>query len=108
MNGTDRPDRVDDAYRALAHPLRRATMHLLAETRDHATTLTDLGERLATRFDDATAGRMRTRLHHVHLPTLAELGFVEYDARSGAVRYEPSRRATDVVDAVLADCARPD
>lgn len=108
MNATDRPRHVDRAYRALTHPLRRAVLSLLHGSADPKTTLDALSERIATQFEDASEARIRSALHHVHLPKLRELGLVEYDERSGEVRYLRPRPAIDVLDAGLGACPAPD
>lgn len=35
----------------------------------------------------STEDRIKTRLHHVHLPLLSEAGIIDYDPRQGTVRY---------------------
>lgn len=96
------PDPLNDTFRAVSHPLRRATLQLLREG-DDATTVGELAARLAAMVDDVTETRAETALTHVHLPMLEAGGFVEFDDRSGAVRYEPTGFATDVADEALPD-----
>lgn len=98
------PRRLDRAYHALAHPVRRAVLAHQRETGATVTTVDALAGYLASSFDALDEARARTLLHHVHLPKLRELGVVEYDERSGAVRYS----VPDAVDAVFASAAGRD
>lgn len=87
--------RLDTVYDALAHPTRRAVCYLLSE-RDRWS-LTDLAARVAALEEDvapsAVDGTARDRasaaLHHVHLPWLADLGVVAFDADAGTVSAGP-------------------
>ncbi len=98
------PRRLDRAYRALAHPVRRAVLAHHYRTGATVTTIDTTSEYLAASFDALDEARAETLLRHVHLPKLRELGVVEYDERSGAVRYS----VPDAVDAVFASVAGPD
>lgn len=101
---TDHPNaaaRFDRAYRALAHPVRRVVVAHQRETGATVTTVDALAGYLAASFDALDEARAETLLRHVHLPKLRELGVVEYDERSGAVRYS----VPDAVDAVFASAA---
>lgn len=40
----------------------------------------------------------KTELHHFHLPKLAEYDLVEYDARSGTVRYHSDEQMEAIVE----------
>lgn len=85
---------------ALSNQNRVAVICLLAE-RDVAN-VEELASELGKRdeFDDSD-GSIEVQLQHIHVPKLAEAGFVDYDGRSGAVR------ATDKIDkiAFVLDCA---
>lgn len=82
---------IDDALDVLADRQRREVLeYLIEETSDWAT-IEELAEHLASPESKRTNGArtekaLETRLYHVHVPKLEEYGFVEYDARSGAVR----------------------
>jgi predicted DNA binding protein len=67
---------------ATHHPVRRKVLHALS-TRDPPVHV----EPLASAFAEADEGTDSTveRLHHVHLPKLAEAGLVEYDQDSNVV-----------------------
>jgi len=48
---------------------------------------------------DERQERVAVQLHHVHLPMLEDLGLIEYDRRSGAVRFgEPPEQLDEFID----------
>lgn len=80
-------------FGALSHPRRRCVLYVV---RDQGPTEgADLARRVAARerdvsvdaVSDVASNRVRVDLRHVHLPKLEDYGFVEYDRRSGTVRY---------------------
>jgi hypothetical protein len=76
----------DAAFVALADEDRRQLLSLLATTREE--------DPPVTVPEDLTAGRgdspkTATRLHHVHLPKLASMDYVEWDVEAGTVRRGP-------------------
>lgn len=84
-------EKVNDVHDALGSKHRRQVLAYLVTAEKDVTTV---GELVAQLFedDDADADRQRLtiRLHHVALPKLAALGFIEYDERSETVRYRES------------------
>ncbi len=87
---------LDQLFRLLADRHRRYTLYYLDAAESDVVTLdeiaryiaeqthTDAGDR--ERSNEITHERLRTRLHHNHLPKLAETSLIEYDARSQTVR----------------------
>ena len=75
---------------AMKHDRRRTVVSVLARTPHERVTLTGLAVAVTsveqdedlTRIDQSTLEEVQTTLHHVHLPKLAEVGFVEYDAET--------------------------
>lgn len=69
-------------YEALANARRRDALRLLDAT-GSPKTLRELAEALAEREvdspDEDTVESVQTSLYHVHVPKLAEAGFVKYD-----------------------------
>lgn len=49
-------------------------------------------QRLAREDEPVERDRLEASLHHVHLPFLVERGLLEYDHRSGQLRYRPDRQ----------------
>ena len=80
-------------HRLLADEQRRFVIETLQTAHsDVETTLYELAkhiERAAQRIDgseDADCRSLRCRLHHVHLPMLADAGLLEYDPTTKEVR----------------------
>jgi hypothetical protein len=77
----------EEAFVGLAHPLRRSTIRYLErDTTGEATTREDVVAHVE-RDDAVDATDAAIRLHHVHLPRLDELGWLEYDHRAGEIQY---------------------
>ncbi|WP_276301674.1 ArsR/SmtB family transcription factor [Halorussus lipolyticus] len=93
---------IDHVFRAMAHPLRREVLCLLARRDDGVAELTDLSERLADRAPDRTDEELQTVLYHDHLPRLREAGLVEFDDRTGTARYRDGP-PSGLVGTALAD-----
>lgn len=77
----------DGFYRALADKSRRRLLFALLTT--ERGTVDELAELLygwaATTEEQANYERIRTALHHQHLPTLAAEGFVKFDSEAETV-----------------------
>jgi hypothetical protein len=79
-----------DRHRLLSNERRRQTLDALA---DRATPidLDELAEAVAARerksgdFEDEAIERVTIALHHNHLPTIGEVGVIDYDADSNRV-----------------------
>lgn len=104
---TDGPDRLKRELIALANPERRRVLDHFVATQTEVAELEVLSCKVArVRADGASESAptegARARLHHVHLPKLADCDLVEYDPRSGTVRYQPDQAVEELV-AILAD-----
>lgn len=81
---------VDDLFDALSNRRRRYVLSYLQNLDDDAAELSELTAGVLARGTGRTDDRgdeVATTLHHVHLPKLAKCGLVDYDSRSGTVRY---------------------
>jgi hypothetical protein len=93
---------IDDVLQLLASHHRRRTIDRLRRAGGQ-TTLVDLATGLSREESEAEDGRDTERgeltreLAHCHLPKLEAHGVLEFDSRSGAIRY----RKPDYVEAVL-------
>lgn len=81
--------------RLLADERRRVLVGVLAEQSSPVTlseVATTLGARLKRRHGETDAHRtLEVRLHHVHLPLLADVGVVDYDPAENRVEPRQSR-----------------
>lgn len=88
--GQSELDRVLDA---ISHRRRRFVLYCLREDepRDFDTVVEAVVEYEAQQTIDhvceTVRDRVRANLYHMHLPKLADRKIIEYDERSGAVRY---------------------
>ena len=91
MAGT--PTKFDTILDACEHPSRRVVLATLVETH-RSVPVNDLIDAIVTHNHhvpptDASGERLtriRTDLHHVHLPKLAEAGFIQYDSEHQLVK----------------------
>ena len=78
---------LNEVFSALGHPRRRYVMYTLV-TESSSATLDQLATKLVAwerrkpteAVTDEERHRMTASLHHAHVPKLADLGVVEYDA----------------------------
>ncbi|NHN59315.1 MULTISPECIES: helix-turn-helix transcriptional regulator [Halorussus] len=99
--------RIDRVCRALAHPLRRELLCLLSGRDDHVAEFEELLDRMDDPPADRSAERLEAAAHHEHLPLLREAGLVEYDPRTGTVRYRDPPPASELVEVVLEEHREP-
>jgi len=79
---------LDDLFRILSRPVRRRILTALARTNSRDEEDEELSlEEFAT--EDDRPGAFLTSLHHVHLPRLAEAGFIEWDRETGTITRGP-------------------
>jgi DNA-binding transcriptional ArsR family regulator len=93
-------EQIDLVFRAMAHPLRREALALLAR-RDDVADVVELADRLGHLSEGKTDEQLRVALHHVHLPLLRDAGLVEYDARTGIARHRDSS-SSDLAGSMIA------
>lgn len=91
---------IDTLFATLSDARRRYVIHYLLDREDGVADVGTLAERIAaweraTDRRDAPVEDVIVDLHHAHLPLLADVGLVEYDQRSGAVRYRDRRPVRD-------------
>ncbi|WP_137287481.1 DUF7344 domain-containing protein [Halorussus salinisoli] len=75
---------AQELWGLLSDPIRRRLLSTL-DPEEGRVTLSELAEKLA---DETPPDRIAIRLHHEHLPKLAEYGFVTYDAEENVVEAE--------------------
>lgn len=101
----DRTPVLDEVFGVLAHPMRREIIRFCADRANEPTDLDAVVDHLTEqRLDDEPPDRDRIalRLHHLHLPKLADTGLVDFDPESGQLVY----RTNDVIEACLTELQR--
>ncbi len=101
-------------FELLSHRYRRYVLHFLATRPNGVSTRRELATVVSESVHDeadpteSDVNRIATELHHVHLPKLADSNVLDYDSRTGYVRYwgEPTieeftTRAVAVGEAAL-------
>jgi DNA-binding transcriptional ArsR family regulator len=96
---------LDDVFAALSNPRRRYLVYTLLEESDEKT-LAELAARIAAWEDDVSPGevseegqkRVQVSLYHGHVPKLADLGVLSYDAADEIIVRAEN---TEQVEAVL-------
>jgi hypothetical protein len=85
---------LDTIFDILSHSYRRHVLSYLSQTEDDPTSVADLVTFVATHESETETSvegihddAVRVALHHNHLPKLADTGVIEFDTRSGTVRY---------------------
>lgn len=95
---------VGAVFDALADMRRRTALYFLIQRSDGVADIDELVE-FITGGDHGTCPADRdvvaAELHHRHLPKLEDVGVVEYDVRSGTVRYRGNEFVTDLVDRTM-------
>lgn len=80
----------DAAFEAVADGDRRALLVQLAATSDRDEPLSVSGDVVERVEDGADRQAVELRFHHVHLPKLADFGYVTWDQSSGTVQPGPA------------------
>lgn len=84
---------LSTASKLLKKPIRREIIRYFIAEKTATTKLTQLADYVHKEIDNLNSSEQaRIRLLHIHLPTLADSGVVEYDERSETVRCRTSER----------------
>lgn len=85
--------------KAVVDQRRRNVLYTLENRGDDVTPLDELADEITsqdTEFDETA--KVRMTLHHKDLPKLDEFGLLEYDSRSGTIRYRGGNAIGDFLD----------
>ena len=97
---------LDSCLQLVADQHRRQVIHNLRREAEGTATFSDLVEQLSSRAADSTDGppqdreELAIRLQHTHLPKLADHGVIDFDHRTGTVRYQPDEQVEAVLDSL--------
>lgn len=81
---------IDDLFTILSNRHRRYILAYLQRMDDDVAELPELVEWVLTQEADCENDQhdvVAGALHHIHLPKLAEVGLIDYDAPSSTIRY---------------------
>lgn len=86
--GRERNDSLSRALSVLENKQRRDVLAAIMEANTRTMTIDDLVDTMIKRGTQETIKEeTEVQLHHIHLPKLAEEGLIEFDPRSGQLRY---------------------
>lgn len=103
----NRSETLDGMLELLSNRRRRVFVEYLQSAPDEGGSISAATEYLlATQGSHPSEGRVhseiRTELQHVHVPKLADVGIVDYDRRSGTVRYRSTERFDELFETIRA------
>ena len=81
------PDLLNESFKALSHPRRRK---MLTQLYDHNPREEDEFSKESLIGDGESADRVLLEIHHRHLPSLEEAGFITWDQEEDAIRRGPN------------------
>lgn len=102
MNAPKNPSqtgRLDSVLPVLANTERQTILSHLREPTGDTVSLEELTKVLAT-DTGLDRDQAQIRLHHAHLPKLADLDIVDYDVDSNTVQYLGSPEVESVLDSI--------
>lgn len=100
----ENPDQLDRGLKMLSSQERREILDHFITNETDAAELEVLSRKLARlavengNGESPSTETFKAKLHHVHLPKLAECDLVEYDSRSGVVRYHSDEHVEAIVE----------
>jgi hypothetical protein len=89
---------LDQVFKLLADTHRRHILTYLIETADQPVPLNTLVEHLNTRTS-TNREWVKSRLHHLHLPKLADYGVIEYNSSLQLISYMEHPRLEELLQA---------
>jgi DNA-binding transcriptional ArsR family regulator len=89
---------LDTILRVLESRHRRAILYQLVEAETDVVDVDELVDAELARYPHASRGAVTAELYHVQLPKLDQAGWIEYDFRSGTVRFRPECAPTAVLE----------
>ncbi|MFB6201942.1 MAG: ArsR family transcriptional regulator [Halorhabdus sp.] len=102
---------LDACLPLVADRHRRRVIQCLRHESTGTTTFEALVDQVHSLGSDSSNGPRRDReelaiqLRHTHLPKLADRGVVEFDHRTGVVRYHPDEQLETVLDSLPEEVA---
>lgn len=97
---------IDAALDVLRNPLRRDVIDYCANTSSRTVDIEELADHVMRRreqSEESDREAIVATLHHKHIPILDEHGVIDYDSRSGQLRYWPDDRIEDWLARIRAE-----
>ena len=98
VRASGRRESIDVVFELLSDRHRRTLCRYVMEVDRTVFSVDELATALAEGDPSVDRERLEVELVHVHLPTLADRGVLEYDARSATVRLDDERFASLCVE----------
>lgn len=89
---------LDTCLNVLSSRPCRYLLRQLSDRSDHVAYFDELIDEYVSGVDEADRKRLEIRCHHHHLPALEDAGLVEFDEKSGAVRYYPDEKVEELLN----------
>lgn len=90
---------LDTTLYLLSHQTRRDIVGYFQTTDGTTAAVDDIVSHLADRDgEEPSHDDLYTQIHHVHLPKMDDAGLLDYDKRSGGLRYGPDPRLPEWLD----------
>lgn len=103
----DKAPQVDSVLDTLRNNVRRELIHFFENlTTETTATLEELVAHIERRVPAEDGARLSTRLVHEHLPKLQSRGWIDFDRRTGTIRYHGHSSAGQLVQEVADIFAR--
>lgn len=84
----ENPLKADELFGVLSHHARRELVfYFESAAPDDTASIDEVVGHIDTRVPSSNRAELRNSLQHAHLPKLVENGWVDYDARTGEIRY---------------------
>lgn len=91
---------TDDVLTAMSARYRRILLEYLLTQPDDILEIDEAATYIATETESDTSEVYVTLFHH-HAPLLRASGIVDFDRRSGVVRYDGSEQVTEMIEAII-------
>ncbi|EJN57477.1 DUF7344 domain-containing protein [Halogranum rubrum] len=104
---------LDACLQLVADRHRRRIIHHLRHEATGTSTVDEIVDQFHNSGSDSKDGPPQDRealaiqLYHVHLPKLADHDVVEYEHRSGSVRYRPDEQLETLLDSLPEEVSLP-
>lgn len=90
----------DEVLKVLEQKERRKVIEFCSQKPNRAIGVDELIDHCQKTWDQSNREYIEIRLHHFHLPYLAERRIIEYDGRTKRLQYWPNSRLEEFLNAI--------